>query len=119
MSDLQILNLVQRVFLEVLKLSLPVLVEILEMLVSNRDILLHLSGLNVSSQLILVLDNISLHHTDLLHQVFIELVLVHFTALFSKQLHLLFDDGEHEDLLILIQDSITALIEDLNELNRC
>ena len=116
MSDLQILDLVQRISLELFKLCLPILIELLEMFVTNGHILLHLGSLNVSSQFILVFDDVSLHHSNLLHQILVDLVFVDLDALLREQLHLLFDNGEDEDLFILIKNAITTLVEDLNEL---
>ena len=42
-----------------------------------------------------------------------------FATLFSKQLHLLFDDRKDQNLLVLIQNAITALIKDIHKLLRC
>ena len=60
----------------------------------------------------------SLEQAHFLHQVFVELILVYFTALFGKQLHFLLNERENEYLLILIEDTISALVEDINELLR-
>ena len=47
-----------------------------------------------------------------------ELVLVNFDALFSKQLHLLLSALEDHDLLVFVQDTITSSVEDVEELMR-
>ena len=43
---------------------------------------------------------------------------MHFAALLGKQLHFLLDEREDEDLLVLIEDAITALVEHIDELLR-
>ena len=60
----------------------------------------------------------SLEQAHFLHQVFVQLILVYFAALFGKQLHFLLNEGENKYLLILIEDTIAALVEDINELLR-
>ncbi len=94
MDDLEVLNFIKRVLLEFLELPLPVLVEVLKVLFADLDILLHLRGLYVGSEFVLILDDVCLEQADFLHKVLIQLVFMDFAALLSKQLHLLFGDAE-------------------------
>ena len=43
---------------------------------------------------------------------------MHLDALCCEQLHFFFDEREDEDLFILIQNTITALVKDVDELHR-
>jgi len=54
------------------------------MLITNLDILPHLSGLNVAAELVLVRNDLNFDLAHLFHQVLVELILVHFAALFRK-----------------------------------
>ena len=72
------------------------------MLFTNRDILSHLRGLNVLAELVLEVYDLSFKKAHLFHKVLEELVLVHFAALFCKQLHFFFGHGKNQHLLILV-----------------
>ena len=104
--------------MELFKFPLPLLVEFLQMLITNGHIFLHLCSLDVSSEFILILDNIDFKQANLLHQVLVQLIFVDFAALLCEQLHLFFDNGEDHDLLVLIQNSIATLVKHINELSR-
>ena len=54
-----------------LELLLPLDVEVLEHIVADLDVLLHLGALNVESQFILVADDLVLQKPHLLHEVFV------------------------------------------------
>ena len=82
MVQLELLNLRERVDLELLELLLPLYVEVLEHIVTDLDVLLHLSALNVESKFVLVSDDLPLEEPHLLHEVFVQLILVNFGALF-------------------------------------
>ena len=90
------------------------------MLLANRDILAHLRGLNVLAELILEIYDLSFEQAHLFHKVLEELVLVHFAALLGKQLHFFLGHGENKHLLILVEDTVSAHVENFNEfLWRC
>ena len=94
MVHLQILNLLESLFLIDLEALLPLVVELLHVLVTDLDVLTHLSSLNVASKLVLIVDNLSLEESDFFHKVLVELILVHLAAFFGEQLHFLFDERE-------------------------
>lgn len=85
-------------------------------LVADCHILAHLGRLNVLAQLVLVLDNICFKQSHLPHEIFVHLVLVNFTALSPKQLHLFLDRRENQNLFVFVQHAIASLIEHINEL---
>lgn len=118
MGYLQILNFIERILFKVLELSLPLCVEILELVMANVHVLLHLSRLNIGAQLILILDYVCFKESQFLHKIFVHLVFMHLAALFCKQLHLFFDDLEHQDLLVFIQLTITTLVKYINQFQR-
>jgi hypothetical protein len=119
MIDLEAVNLLQRLFLVVRELFFPRTIEVLEMLLTNLNVLAHLRPLNVDAQFVLELNDFLLEKAHLLHQVLIQLILVHFAALFGKQLHFLLDEGEDEDLLVLVENAIATLVENIDKLLRC
>ena len=68
---MELLNFLERVNLELLKLLLPLYVKVLEHIVTDLDVLLHLGALNVESQFVLVADDLVLQKPHLLHEVFV------------------------------------------------
>ena len=118
MLDLQALHLFESLILILCEAVLPASVEVCHMLLANLNILPHLLTLDVLSKLLLEGDDLGLKEPNLLHQVLVHLVFVHFDALLREQLHFLLDEREHEDLLILVQNTIATLIEDIDELLR-
>lgn len=118
MLNLQVLNLVECLVLVKLEAIFPATVEVLHVFLTDLDVLANLSLLNVTAQLFLENNDFGFKEPNLLHQVLVELVLMHLAALCRKKLHLFLDQGEDEDLLVLVQHAITALVEDVNELLR-
>ena len=116
MVQLKFLDFSQRVNFKLLELLLPLDVEVLEHIIANLDIFFHLSALDVKSQLVLVGDDLLLEESHLLHEVFVQLVLVNLGALLCQQLHLFFGALEDHDLLVFIKHAITTSIEDLQKL---
>ena len=116
--DLEAVDFLERLFFILLETLLPGAVEILQVLLADLHVLAHLVLLDVDAQLVLEPDYLGLEQAHFLHQVFVQLVLVHLAALFGKQLHFLLDKRENEDLLVLIEDAITALVEHIDELLR-
>ena len=101
---LEVLNLLKSFFLVGCEVLLPHVVEVLHVLLSNSDVLAHLSILNVCSEVVLEGANLGFEQSDFLHQVLVELVLMDLTALVGEQLHFLLDDGEDHDLLVFVED---------------
>ena len=91
----------------------------MEEIVSNVDVLFHLGALNVYSEFVLVTDDFSLEKSNFLHEILVQLVLVDFDTLFSKQLHLLFRALEYHDLLIFVEDAVLSSVKDIQELMWC
>ena len=71
MVQLKFLDFSQRVNFKLLELLLPLDVEVLEHIVADLDVLLHLGALNVESQFVLVADDLVLQKPHLLHEVFV------------------------------------------------
>ena len=118
MLDLEPLHLLERLFFIQGEFLLPRAIEVLHMLLTDLDVFAHLSLLDILSHLILEHDDLGLQEPHLLHQVLVELILVHFAALLGKQLHFLLDERKYEDLLVLVQYAVTTLVEDVNEVLR-
>ena len=116
--DLEAVDFLERLFFVLLETLLPGAVEVLQVLLADLHVLAHLVLLDVDAQLVLEPDYLGLEQAHFLHQVFVQLVLVHLAALFGRQLHFLLDERENEDLLVLIEDAITALVEHIDELLR-
>jgi len=114
--DLKALNFLERFFLIILELIFPSTVEVLQVLMANFHILPHLVLLDVLSKVLLELHDRSLELPDFFHQILVKLVLVHLDAFSRKQLHFLLDERENENLLVLVQHTISALIKDVDEL---
>ena len=83
------------------------------MIIANLHILAHLLVLDVRAELLLIANDLLLQCARFFHQVFVELILLHFAALLGKELHFLLDRREDYDLFIFVEDAITALIEDI------
>ena len=71
MIQLELLNFLERVNLELLKLLLPFYVKVLEHIVTDLDVLLHLSALNVESKFVLISDDLPFNKPHLLHEIFV------------------------------------------------
>ena len=78
---MELLNFSERVDFELLKLLLPLNVEVLEHIIPDLNVFLHLSALDVQPQFVLVGNDLLLEEAHLLHEVFVQLVLVDFGAL--------------------------------------
>jgi hypothetical protein len=83
MFHLQFFDLDEAVILKVGEVLLPLVVEVLQLSVTNFDVFCELAFLNVSSKLILVFHDILLKLTHLTHKVFKHLVLQDVTELLS------------------------------------
>lgn len=118
MLVLLIVDLQQRIIFKLFKLRFPLLVEILEHLITYLYILAHLCLLDIGPELVLIQDNVLLEQAHLPHQVLIELVLMDLAALRREQLHLLLDDAEYQYLLIFIEHAILTLVKDIHEVTR-
>ena len=105
-------------FSEDVELAVPVTDELLQLFITNLDVLFELSFLDINTELVLVDVNVSLKETNLSHQVLVQLVLLHIAQLLGKNIHLLLDQAKHQDLLVFVQLAITTLIEDVEELLR-
>ena len=88
------------------------------MLITDLHILAHLIILNVGAELILVANDLLLQSSRFFHQVFVELILMHFATFFGKKLHLLLNSRKDDDLFVLIEDSITTLVKYFKEILR-
>ena len=97
-----------------LKVLLPLDIEFLQGFLANFNIVFELSLLDIRSKFVLVCHNFCFEESDFAHQILIELIFEDFAALVRQQLHLLLDDSEEQDLLILVQQSITTIVEHLN-----
>ena len=71
MIQLELLNFRERVNLELLELLLPLYVKVLEHIVTDLNILFHLSALNVESKFVLVSDDLPFKEPHLLHEIFV------------------------------------------------
>jgi hypothetical protein len=85
---LQVLNLPERLVLEVGEVLLPLVVEVLQLRVADLDILRQLSLLDVLAQVVLVLNYVLLQLSHLAHQVLEHLILQDVAQLLGQQLHL-------------------------------
>lgn len=92
---------------------MPLHIEFLEQVVTDINVLLHLCLLNVRSHFVLETDDVALEKSNFFHEVLVELVLMNLHAFFSKQLHLFLGALEDHDLLIFVQDTVTARVEDV------
>lgn len=119
MVVLEQLNAHHALFLVLVELLLPLPVELLELLVSDFDVLAQLVFLNISSEFVLVLVDVGLEQPDLPHQILIECVLLYVAQFLSEDLHFLFDEGEYENLFVFVELTIATLIEDLQEFVGC
>ena len=88
---LQLLDADEGLLLVDSELLLPAIIEVLHVLIANLHILPHLRILDVSAELVLVDDDLLLDCSHLFHQVLVELILLHFAAFFSEELHFLLD----------------------------
>lgn len=102
--------------IKLLEVVFPVSVELLQLLVSNVDVLLQLFGLDVDPEVVLVGVDVLLKQAHLSHQVFVQLVFMDYAQLVGEDGHLLFNRGEYENLLVLIQLTIRAYIKHFKEL---
>ena len=71
MGNLQVLNPDKSVVLVLLELQLPIVVEVLHMLLTNRHILSHLRRLNVLAKLVLEVDNFSFQQAHFFHKILV------------------------------------------------
>jgi hypothetical protein len=85
-------------------------------LLTYLNVLAHLVSLNVAAEFLLEVDDFDFQEAYLLHQVLVELVLVNLAALLGKQLHFLLDEGEDQNLLVLVQHAVATLVEHIDEL---
>jgi hypothetical protein len=88
MFHLQFLYLDETVILEVSEVLFPLIVEILQLSVTDLNILSELSLLDVLTQLILVVNDVLLQLTNFTHQVLKHLILQDVTQFLRQQLHL-------------------------------
>ena len=88
MFHLQFLYLDETVVLEVSEVLFPLIVEILQLSVTDLNILSELSLLDVLTQLILVVNDVLLQLTNFTHQVLKHLILQDVTQFLRQQLHL-------------------------------
>lgn len=91
MIDLQALNFLKRLLFVDLEALLPFVIEFLHMFLANGNVLAHLRALNVSTEFVLILDDLVLQESNFLHQVLVKLILMYLTTFFSKQLHFFLD----------------------------
>jgi hypothetical protein len=115
--NLEVVNFVKCLFLVQLESLFPALVKVLHVLLTDGDVLAHLIVLDVGAQVVLEGNDFRLEQSHLFHQVLVKLVLVNFAALNCEQLHFLLDDREDHDLFVLVEDTVTALVEHIDELN--
>ena len=99
-----------------LKDALPLFAEFLEFIFSDFDILLQLSLLDISPKFVLIIDDVLLKLSNLLHQVLEELILVNLVELLRQKTHFLLDQRKNQDLFILIQKAIFIVIENFDNL---
>ena len=118
MIDLQILNSFHGFLLVYSEFLIPRSVELLHVVLSNCDIFSHLCSLNICSQFVLELNDISFKQSYLFHQIFVKLVLLYFAALIGIQLHFFFDSQEDKHLFVFVQDSIASHIKDIKKFLR-
>ena len=78
------------------------MIEFLHVFFAYLNVFAHLGALNVSAQLVLILHNLILEESNLLHQVLIKLIFMYLTTFFSKQLHFFFGHGKNQHLLIFV-----------------
>ena len=71
MRNLQVLNPNQGIVLVLLELQLPIVVKVLHMLLTNRDVLAHLRCLNVLAKLVLEVDNLGFQQAHLFHKILV------------------------------------------------
>ena len=67
MIDLKALNLLKRLLFIDLEALLPCVIEFLHMLLTNLNILPHLSALNVGAEFVLIRDNFGFEESNFLH----------------------------------------------------
>ena len=118
MLNLEALDFLESILFVLLEALVPIVIEVLHKVFSNVDIFAHLGVLDVGTELVLSSHDLAFEESNFLHEVLVELILMDLTTLISKQLHFLLDNLEDHDLLILVQNGITTLIEHLNELLR-
>ena len=85
---LQVFDLAERLIFKVGEVLLPLVIEVLQLSVTNFDVLRKLSLLDVLSEFVLVLNDILFELTHLTHKVFEHLILQDVTELLCQQLHL-------------------------------
>lgn len=85
---LQVFDLAERLIFKVGEVLLPLVIEVLQLSVTNFDVLRKLSLLDVLSEFVLVLNDILFKLTHLTHKVFEHLILQDVTELLCQQLHL-------------------------------
>jgi hypothetical protein len=95
MLHLQFFDFDQGVVFEVSEVLLPLIIEVLQLSVTNLDILSQLTVLDVFPKLILVFDDVLLELTNFTHKVLEHLILEDVAKLLSKKLHLGFDKREN------------------------
>jgi len=117
MVKLELLDFLERLLFLHLKFALPGNVEVLELIIADVNILFHLLLLDACSHLILIVHNFSFKQSHFSHQVFVQLILMNFLALGGKQLHLLLDNGENQNLFVLVQRTVHAAVKHLDEFN--
>jgi hypothetical protein len=85
---LQVFDLAERLIFKVGEVLLPLVIEVLQLSVTNFDVLRKLSLLDVLSEFVLVLHDILFKLTHLTHKVFEHLIFQDVTELLCQQLHL-------------------------------
>lgn len=117
MLFLQLLDLAEALRFKVGEVPLPVHIELVQLLVSDLNILCQLLLLDVLSQLVLIVNNVLLQLSHLTHQVLEHLVLKDIAEFTSEELHLGLDEGEDEYLLVFVKEAITIHIENVHEIS--
>lgn len=87
----EVLYLPERLVFEVSEVLLPLIVEVLQLGVSNLDVFGQLSLLDVLAEIILVQNDVLLELANLAHQVLEHLILQDVTQLLCEKLHLSLD----------------------------
>jgi hypothetical protein len=118
MLNLQIFDLDYGFVLKLLEFMLPIAVELLELFVADVDVLLELVLLDVGPEFVLVLIEVFLKEADFAHEVLVQLILLHRAQFVRQDVHLLLDKAEDQDLLVLVEGAVAALVENLQELLR-
>ena len=115
---LEVLDLAERLVLEVGEVLLPLVVEVLQLRVADLDVLRQLSLLDVLPQVVLVLHDVLLQLSHLPHQVLEHMVLQDVAQLLRQELHLGLDQREDQDLFVFVKETVLVHVKNFNEV-RC